>query len=151
MNEAPGDTLGWDGMGEVKTMTPEPSGDWFEAIVLAQGPSAGVNNIDRDLFNKTFDAFMTGAFNDAHEGFAELAADGSSVSQYYLGMLFLNGKGVLQDFSSAHMWFNIASSRGHEKARKQLDKLTQSMIPEQVAQAQGMAREWVAQQTVKDV
>ena len=135
-------------MGQVKSMKPEvtgkeqPSGDWFEAIVESNS-GVGSNDVDRELFNTTFDAFMAGSFDLAHEGFVKLAETGSSVSQYYLGMMFLNGKGVLQDFCAAHMWFNIASSRGHDKARKQLEKLTQSMVPEQVAEAQSQARHWV--------
>ena len=137
-------------MGEVKTMTPEPSGDWYEAIIQAQSSGIGTNEIDRDLFNTAFEAFMSGDYTSAHAGFVQLAEAGSSVSHYYLGMMYLNGKGVLQDFCAAHMWFNIASSRGHDKARKQLERLTQSMVPEQVAEAQNLARDWVNQQSAKD-
>ena len=95
---------------------------------------------------RSLDAFMSGSYDLAYEGFVKLAEAGSSVSQYYLGMMFLNGKGVLQDFCEAHMWFNIASSRGHDKARKQLEKLTHGMVPEQVAEAQSQARHWVRMQ-----
>ena len=63
--------------------------------------------------------------------------------QYYLGVMFLEGKGALQDFGLAHMWLNIASSRGHDKARKQLEKTTQRMSAEQVGEAQKEARLWV--------
>lgn len=138
-------------MGEVKTMKPEPSGDWYEAIIQTQSSGIGVNDIDRDLFNETFEAFMSGSYDKAYAGFSELGEAGSSVSQYYLGMMFLNGKGVLQDFCMAHMWFNIASSRGHEKARKQLEKLTQSMVREQVAEAQSLARHWVNRKSSEDL
>ena len=138
-------------MGEVKTIKPEPSGDWYEAIILLQSSGIGVNDIDRDLFNETFEAFMSGSYDKAYAGFSELGEAGSSVSQYYLGMMFLNGKGVLQDFCMAHMWFNIASSRGHEKARKQLEKLTQSMVREQVAEAQSLARHWVNRKSSEDL
>ena len=138
-------------MGEVKTMKPEPSGDWYEAIIQLHSSGIGVNDIDRDLFNETFDAFMSGSYDKAYAGFSELGEAGSSVSQYYLGMMFLNGKGVLQDFCMAHMWFNIASSRGHEKAGKQLEKLTHSMVAEQVAEAQSLARHWVNRKSSEDL
>jgi TPR repeat protein len=139
-------------MGEVKSLQqdPVPSGDWFEAVILTNSGGIGTNEISRDLFNGAFGAFMAKSYDSAYAGFVELAESGSSVCQYYLGIMFLNGKGVLQDFCQAHMWLNIASSRGHEKARKQLEKLTQSMSPEQVAQAQGIARQWVANQTGGD-
>ncbi len=139
-------------MGEVKPLQqePAPSGDWFEAIILNNSGGIGTNEIDRDRFNEAFGAFMAKSYDSAYAGFVELAETGSPVCQYYLGIMFLNGKGVLQDFCQAHMWLNIASSRGHEKARKQLEKLTQSMAPEQVAEAQGIARKWVANQTGGD-
>ena len=142
--------MGKDVMGEVKTIKPDQSGDWYEAIILAHSDGIGVNNVDRDLFNKTFDAFMSGSYDIANAGFVELGEAGSSVAQYYLGMMYLNGKGVLQDFCTAHMWLNIAASKGHEKASKQLHRLTQSMVKEQVAEAQSLARYWVSRKSSED-
>jgi TPR repeat protein len=149
--------MGTNTMGEVKSLQqepvqqePVPSGDWFEAIILNNSGGIGTNEINRDRFNEAFGAFMAKSYDSAYAGFVELAETGSSVCQYYLGIMFLNGKGVLQDFCQAHMWLNIASSRGHEKACKQLEKLTESMTPEQVAEAQGIARQWVANQTGGD-
>jgi TPR repeat protein len=140
--------MGTKKMGDVKSLQQEsePSGDWFEAIISNNSGGIGTNEISRDLFNEAFGAFMAKSYDSAYSGFVELAETGSSVCQYYLGIMFLNGKGVLQDFCQAHMWLNIASSRGHEKARKQLEILTGSMTPEQVAEAQSMARQWVADQ-----
>ena len=54
------------------------------------------------------------------------------------------GTGVLQDFCLAHMWFNIAASRGDRKAADRLAKIGTCMTLEQVAEAQKMARNWVA-------
>jgi TPR repeat protein len=143
---------GTNKMGEIKSLQqePAPSGDWFEAIISNQAGCIGTNEVDRDCFNEAFGAFMAKSYDSAYTGFVNLAETGSAVCQFYLGIMFLNGKGVLQDFCLAHMWLNIASSRGHEKARKQLEKLTQSMTPEQVAEAQGIARQWVANQTGGD-
>jgi TPR repeat protein len=58
--------------------------------------------------------------------------------------MYISGMGVLQDFRQAHMWLNIASSRGHKKARKQLEKLTQIMTADLLAQAQKLARQRAA-------
>ena len=137
-------------MGEVKPIQKKPSDDWFEAIVSAHPDGIGVNKVSRDRFNEAFEAFMAGSYNTAHEVSLELAEAGSSVCQYYLGIMFLEGKGALQDFSQAHMWFNIASSRGHDKAHKLLEKVTRRMSAEQVAEAQKEARQWVTRHTTDD-
>jgi hypothetical protein len=42
------------------------------------------------------------------------------------------------------MWLNIASSRGHKKARTQLEKLTQKMTTDELAEAQKLARRRLA-------
>ena len=131
-------------MGEVKPIQKNSADDWFEAVISVHAESVGVNKISRDRFNEVFEAFMARSYDTAYAGFVELAEAGSSVCQYYLGVMFVEGKGALQDFSQGHMWLNIASSRGHDKARKQLEKLTQRMSAEQVAEAQEEARLWVS-------
>ena len=131
-------------MGEVKPIQKKSSDDWFEAVISSHAEGVGVNQISRDRFNEIFEAFMARSYDTAYAGFVELAEAGSSACQYYLGVMFLEGKGALQDFSQGHMWLNIASSRGHDKARKQLEKITQRMSAEQVAEAQKEARLWVS-------
>jgi TPR repeat protein len=131
-------------VGEVKPIQKKSSDDWFEAVISAHADGIGVNNMGRDRFNEVFEAFMARSYDTAYAGFVELAEAGSSVCQYYLGLMHLEGKGALQDFGLAHKWLNIASSRGHDKARKQLDNMTQRMSAEHVAEAQKEARLWVA-------
>lgn len=60
-----------------------------------------------------------------------------------LGRLYLNGRGVPQDFAMAHMWFNLATSKGLEFAKAERDQLAEKMAPTQVAEAQAMARDYV--------
>jgi hypothetical protein len=75
-----------------------------------------------------------------------LAEQGDATSQYGLGVLFADGRGVLQDDVQAHKWLNLAASRapsdkqaGYAKAR---DTIAARMTPEQRAEAQRLAREW---------
>ena len=131
-------------MGKVLPLSPESSEDWYEAIISAHVDEVGLEPIDRDKFNVAFEAFMAGSYDIAYKEFGRLSKAGSSVSPYYLGLMCLNGMGVLQDYCRAHMWLNIASSRGHKKARLQLDKLTQSITVDQLAEAQKLARRWLA-------
>lgn len=116
--------------------------DWFETLGVG---NYGIefNSTEREIFNYSFELYSKESYNDAYAGFHDLAQKGSSVCQYFLGLMCLRGCGALQDFILSHFWFNLAASRGHKKARSQLEKLTGSMSAEQVAEAQRMARDWV--------
>lgn len=131
-------------MGNVQQFKPEPCEDWYEAIASAQPDGVGLGDIDRDKFNHAFESYMSGTYDNAYEGFVKLSKQGSTVSQYYLGLMYSNGMGVLQDFCRAHKWLNLASSQGHKKARTHLEQLTQKMTADQLAVAQKRARRWVA-------
>lgn len=113
--------------------------DWCEIM----GATDLADN-DRKRFNHAFESYAAGSYNRAYRGFVRLAASGCSVSQYYLGLMYVKGTGVLQDYCRAHLWLNVASSQGHHKARMQLEKLTRKMSPNQVAEAQKLAQAWVA-------
>ena len=74
-----------------------------------------------------------------------LAAEQGAVrAQFNLGELYYLGKGVLQDKVYSHMWHNIASFNGFEGARKNRDLTAKELTPQQLADAQRLARECVA-------
>lgn len=127
-------------MGKVQPITPEPYDDWYGAIISTQADGIELEEVSRGKFNSAFELFTAGSYDSAYKGFVELSREGSSISQYYLGLMYLSGKGVLQDFRQAHVWLNISSSQGHKKASIQLEKLTQQMAPDQLAEAQKLAR-----------
>ena len=70
------------------------------------------------------------------------AAGGDRHAMTALGRLFVNGRGVLQDYVEAHKWFNLAASRGDTVALEQRDALEGKMTPAQVAAAQERAAAW---------
>ncbi len=71
------------------------------------------------------------------------AADaGDRRAMLELGRLYRMGLGAPQDYVLAHMWFNLAASRGEMEALKERDALAAKMTPQQVAAAQDRAREW---------
>ena len=92
---------------------PESCEDWYEAIISAQPDGVGLDEKDRDKFNRAFESFTAGSYDSAYNGFVELSKGGSSISQYYLGLMYLGSMGVLQDFRQAHMWLNIAAGAHH--------------------------------------
>ena len=114
-------------------------GDWYEIM-----GAAGLEDGARKRFNRAFESFIAGSYNRAYKDFVKLAGGGCAASQYNLGLMHIKGTGVLQDYCRAHSWLNVASAQGHPKARKQLEKLTRIMSPNQVAEAQKLARAWMA-------
>ena len=46
------------------------------------------------------------------------------------------------DYVMAHMWVNLSAAQGHKKAVKARDILAKKMTPDQIAEAQRLAREW---------
>ena len=56
----------------------------------------------------------------------------------------MGGRGVFQDNVQAHMWYSLAASRGHPSAYRGRDNFAGRMTPAQIAEAQRLAREWMA-------
>lgn len=68
---------------------------------------------------------------------------GFAKSQHNLATMLYEGDGVPQDYVYAHMWWNIASSQGFDGASDSRDRVAQEMTPDQIAEAQKLARECV--------
>ena len=72
-----------------------------------------------------------------------VAADaGDRRAMLALGRLHVQGLGVSQSYVEAHMWFNLAASRGEMAAVGERDALAARMTPGQIATAQECAMEW---------
>lgn len=74
------------------------------------------------------------------------ASAGEVWAQLHLAMAYDKGRGVPQDYVHTHMWFNLAASRttGHHQkyASDARQKVARKMTPQQIADAQHLAREW---------
>jgi TPR repeat protein len=74
------------------------------------------------------------------------AEQGKADAQYLLGTMYISGEGVPQDYVLAHTWLNLAASRlegkKREAAANSRNLLEELMTPEQIAEAQRLAREW---------
>lgn len=72
-----------------------------------------------------------------------LAADqGHGRAMFMIGRLYHMAHGMPQDFVRAHMWYNLATANGYGEAKKWRDRLADDMSPNQIAEAQKLAREW---------
>ena len=93
---------------------------------------------------KGLDAANRGDFATALREWRPLAEQGDASAQNNLGFMYVYGKGVLQDYVRAHMWFNIAASSGGSKnSSKSRDNVAKKMTRSQVEKAQKLARECV--------
>jgi hypothetical protein len=64
-------------------------------------------------------------------------------AQSKLGLMYVEGEGVPQDHFGTHV---VAASKGSYGKAEALsrDRLAEKMTPEQIAEAQQLAREWQA-------
>ena len=83
-------------------------------------------------------------YREAAKWYQKSVDHGLIGAERILGDMYTNGQGVLQDYVQAHAWLNIASSDGDQEASKHLGELTKLMTPDQIAEAQRRAREWLA-------
>jgi len=74
------------------------------------------------------------------------AEQGFASARHNLGGMYGRGEGVPQDHVLAHMLFDLAASRLEAEERdmaiKNRDIVASKMTPEQIAEAQKLAREW---------
>jgi TPR repeat protein len=73
----------------------------------------------------------------------QAAKQGNPRAHYNLGLMYGRGQGVSQDLIRAHMWFNIAAATGVQEGAANREIAASNMTPQQIADAQRMARECV--------
>ena len=94
-----------------------------------------------------------GVFPDDTEAvkwFRSAAEQGDAEAQNNLGVMYASGKGVPQDYVQALMWFSLADlqspnsdqPKDRNDAVKNRERAASQMTPEQIAEAQKLAREW---------
>lgn len=74
------------------------------------------------------------------------AAQRYAIVQRNLGEIYAGGHGVPKDYVLAHMWFNLGAVSGDADSVKNRDIIAQRMTPQQLADAQMLARECQARQ-----
>ncbi len=94
-------------------------------------------------------AYERGDYGEAYRLIKPLAEQGYPKAQHDLGVMYAKGQGVQQDFVMAYMWFTLAASRFPSSELKRLqtclrniDLAASKMTPDQIAEAQWLAREW---------
>ena len=73
-----------------------------------------------------------------------IAAEPANAEECFaLGMSYSAGAGVAIDLVTAHMWFNIAASRGHADEARLRREVAEQMADAEIGCAQRAARAWL--------
>jgi TPR repeat protein len=85
-------------------------------------------------------------YAEAVKWYRKAAEQGDASAQFRLGVMYAKGLGVPRDFVQAHMWLNLAGPqfKARWKVRQELKLIVPEMTPDQITEAQRMAREWMA-------
>ena len=87
-------------------------------------------------------------YAEAARWYRMAAEQGNPGSQDALGSLYEMGLGVPQDYVLAYMWWNLAGAQAglprivSQGVRESRDRVAAKMTPDQIAEAQRLAREW---------
>jgi TPR repeat protein len=111
---------------------------WFKKAALKGHPLAQFNV--GYMYEKG--EGMPQDYVEAARYYRQAAERGNRQAQYNLGSLYEKGQGVPQDEVQALMWYNLAATLGDAQAKTARDRISVWMTPDQVAEAQRLAREF---------
>jgi len=86
-------------------------------------------------------------YKEAFRWFRASAVQGNSSAQGSLGAMYRKGLDLPQDYIQAFMWYDLAVAKSELDQERRVwarnrDSLGKKMTPEQIAEAQRLAREW---------
>ncbi len=81
---------------------------------------------------------------EAVSWYRKAAEQGYAPAQFNLGVMYANGQGVPQDLVQAHKFFSLAEPTQGEVATTNRKLVEADLTPEQIEEAQRLAREWLA-------
>jgi uncharacterized protein len=81
-------------------------------------------------------------YEEAVKWYRLAAEQGFPQGQDNLGQMYFEGHGVPKNYVEAHKWFNLAASQSAPFGIHDRDLVASKMTPEQIAEAQRLAREW---------
>jgi hypothetical protein len=122
----------------------DTKGDYATALKLYL-PLAEQGNADAQAFLGYLYAVGNGVRQDYAEAvkwYQLSAAQGDLYAQVNLAGMYEEGQGVPKDYVLAYMWFNLAAAKDNIPSEAYRDNLAKLMTPDQIAEAQRMAREW---------
>lgn len=70
-----------------------------------------------------YEAFTDGDYDSAWDELLPLAGQGNHIAAYYVGIMYLEGRGTAKDVEKAVGWLTRAAERGHVAAQLQLAQI----------------------------
>ena len=83
---------------------------------------------------------------EAVRWYRKAAEQGHAWAQSNLGLMYLKGEGVAEDYILAYKWANLAAAQGYKNAANMKKQLRKRMTRAQIAEAQRLSREWSPKQ-----
>src|SRR5947207_726659 len=80
---------------------------------------------------------------EAVKWFRKAAEQNLARAQYNLGVCYYNGEGVAKDYVEAYKWLLLGARQGDEDDKKNMTELESKLRPEQIAEGQKRARDFV--------
>ena len=80
-------------------------------------------------------AYELNDYNTAFTKFRSAARQGHARAEFYLGVMYQNGKGVTQDYKEAVRWYTLAAKKGEDRAQNNLGNMYRN--------GQGLAKDFV--------
>jgi TPR repeat protein len=80
---------------------------------------------------------------EAVKWYQKAAEQGNDIAQCSLGECYELGSGVQKDDVEAYRWYSLAAAKGDKFAKKYLTDIADRMTPEQIAEGQKLAKEFV--------
>ncbi len=80
---------------------------------------------------------------EAVKWFRKAAEQNFAKAQFNLNVCYYNGEGVAKDYVEAYKWLLLAARQGDEDAKKNMTELESKLTPEQIADGQKRARDFM--------
>ena len=80
----------------------------------------GAASAQAQVFDRGLAAAQSGDFATALKEGQPLAEQGNATAQSNLGVMYYNGKGVIQDYAEAFKWYRLAAEQGYATAQSNL-------------------------------
>jgi TPR repeat protein len=100
----------------------------FPLLACVSDPSPVLNTCQTEMFERDT--------AETQEHCQQAAKQGEAQAQYYVGMMYLEGRGVAQDEAQAVPWLKKAAEQGHAAAQSRLEQMSDKGKGENVKKAE---------------
>ncbi|WP_018691682.1 tetratricopeptide repeat protein [Algicola sagamiensis] len=94
---------------------------------------------DHKCFQTALYEYKTSEFMKAAKWFRRAAMKGHTKSQFYLGIMFTQGKGVPKSLYHGYSWLSLAASQSCPEATAAMERVERYMTSSEISQANKLA------------